>query len=95
MPKIQDKMQTVTRQTIVRMDESLYQKVKAAAKKQRSSVNGYINTLLDEAVASTLPKLNPKDYQPSPELLELGLLLEGTTEEMYKLDPKSQYILSK
>lgn len=88
-------MQTVTRQTIVRMDESLYQKVKAAAKKQRSSVNSYINTLLDEAVASTLPKLNPKDYQPSPELLELGLLLEGTTEEMYKLDPKSQYILSK
>lgn len=27
-----------------------------------------------------MPKLNPNDYQPSPELMELGLLLEGTTE---------------
>jgi hypothetical protein len=88
-------MQTVTRQTIVRMDESLFQKVKAAAKKQHRSVNSYINNLLDEAVAGTVPKLNPKDYQPSAELLELGLLLEGATEDMSKLDPKSQYILSK
>ena len=43
----------------------------------------------------TSTKLNPKDYQPSKELLELEQLLEGATEEMDKLDPKSQYILSK
>ncbi len=88
-------MQTIMRQTIVRMDESLYQKVKAAAKKQHYSVNHYINNILDEAVTGIVPKLNPKDYQPSDELLKLGLLLEGATEEMNNLDPKSQYILSK
>ena len=88
-------MQTVMRQTIVRMDESLFQKVKAAAKKQHRSVNSYINNILGEAVTGTVPKLNPKDYQPSAEMLKLGLLLEGTTEEMNRLDSKSQYILSK
>jgi len=40
-------------------------------------------------------KLNPEDYKPSDELLELEQLLEGATKEMDKLDPKSQYILSK
>ena len=43
----------------------------------------------------TSTKLDPKDYQPSDELQELEQLLEGATEEMDKLDPKSQYILSK
>ncbi|MBR5735963.1 MAG: Arc family DNA-binding protein [Bacteroidales bacterium] len=83
------------RQTIVRMDESLYQKVKSAAKTQHRSVNSFINNVLDEAVASAIPKLKPEEYKPSAELLEFGLLLDGATEEMDNLDPKAQYILSK
>ena len=88
-------MQPVIRQTIVRMDESLYQKIKSAAKTQHRSVNNYINSVLGEAVASAIPKLKPEDYKPSAELLEFGLLLEGATEEMGNLDSKAQYILSK
>lgn len=83
------------RQTIVRMDESLYQKVKAAAKTQHRSVNNFINSVLGEAVASAIPRLDPEDYRPTAELLEFGLLLEGATEEMEKLDAKARYILSK
>lgn len=83
------------RQTIVRMDESLYQKVKAAAKTQHRSVNNFINSVLGEAVASAIPRLDPEDYRPTAELLEFGLLLEGATEEIDKLDAKARYILSK
>ena len=83
------------RQTIVRMDESLYQKVKAAAKTQHRSVNNFINSVLGEAIASAIPRLDPEDYRPTAELLEFGLLLEGATEEMEKLDAKARYILSK
>ena len=88
-------MLPVIRQTIVRMDESLYQKIKFAAKSQHRSVNSFINSVLDEAVASAIPKLDPKNYKPSADLLEFGLLLEGSTEEMENLDPKAKYILSK
>ncbi len=42
-----------------------------------------------------VPKLDPKDYQPSDELKKLGLPLEDATKEKENLDPKSQYILSK
>lgn len=51
--------------------------------------------ILDEAVFGNTPKLNPKDYQPSPKLIALGFLLEGATEGMDNLDSRSQYILSK
>ena len=88
-------MQTVTRQTIVRMDESLYQKVKAAAKAQKRSVNSFINSVLDEAAASAVPKLDPNKYKPAAELLGLGLLMEGATENKEQLDARAQYILSK
>jgi len=77
------------------MDESLYQKVKSAAKAQHRSVNSFINEVLEGAVASAIPKLEPEEYRPSAELLEFGMLLEGATEEKDKLDPKARYILSK
>ena len=88
-------MQTVTRQTIVRMEESLYQRVKSVAKSQNRSVNGFINHILNQATINAGPKLDPAAFAPSKELLSLGKILEGTTRDAGRLDAKARRILSK
>lgn len=52
------------RKTIVRMEESLYQKVKAAAKAQSRSVNTFINGVLDHIFRSfaSIPTFTVEEY---------------------------------
>lgn len=64
-------MDTKPRQTIIRMDESLYRRLKAAAKRADKSVNSFMVSALEKSVEPDFPKLKLEDYQPDPELTEL------------------------
>ena len=80
---------------MVRMQESLYERIKSNARKQNRSVNSYIVNILENATPSAVPKLKEKDFRPSKELRSLGSVLNGATESMEELDDKAKYILSK
>ena len=87
-------MQTQTRQTVIRMEESLYQRIKASAIRQHRSLNSLMISVLDTYVESDMPKLNPEDYKPSDELLNLGKTLSGISLKENNSE-KTKYILAK
>lgn len=84
-----------TRQTIIRMSESLYQQLKRKAKQQNVSLNSIMNKALLDSIATQAGKLNPEDYKPSEKLKGLGKILSGATEIRESLDPRANYLLSK
>ncbi len=84
-----------TRQTIIRMSESLYQRIKQNAKLQRRSVNNYMVSVLEKGLPEEFPKLDPADFVPDEPLRALGKTLSGVTANADQLDEKAKYILSK
>jgi len=84
-----------TRQTIIRMSESLYQRIKQNAKLQRRSVNNYMVSVLEKSLPEEFPKLDPADFVPDEALRALGKTLSGVTANASQLDEKAKYILSK
>ena len=84
-----------TRQTIIRMSESLYQRIKQNAKLQRRSVNNYMVSVLEKGLPEEFPKLDPADFVPDEPLRALGKTLSGVTSSADQLDEKAKYILSK
>lgn len=83
------------RQTIIRMSESLYQRIKQNAKRERRSVNNYLVSILEKELPEEFPRLDPADFAPDEELLSLGKALSGVTTNPEGLDDKAKYILSK
>ena len=83
------------RQTIIRMSESLYQRIKQGAKRERRSVNNYMVAILEKELPEEFPTLDPADFAPDEELLMLGKTLSGVTTHPEGLDDKAKYILSK
>ncbi len=79
----------------IRMDSSLYERLKRFAKKQNRSLNNYVVTLLEEATAPVFPHVEEKDLQVDEDLLQLGKVIGDIPEEMLENDPKLAYILSK
>ena len=79
----------------IRMDSSLYERLKRFAKKQNRSLNNYVVTLLEEATAPVFPHVEEKDLQVDEDLLQLGKVIGDSPEEMLENDPKLAYILSK
>ncbi len=88
-------METIYRQTVIRMEESLYQRIKASAKRQHRSINGLMVCTLDENIKDTRPKLSLKDYEPDFVLSNLGKTLSGISTDNTINDPKVKYILAK
>lgn len=84
-----------TIQTGIRMEESLYERLKRNAKLEGRSLNNYIVHLLDKATAPVIPRLNLKDYTIDEDIRLLGDTFEEPTEEELANDPKLAYIWSK
>ena len=84
-----------TRQTIIRMSESLYQRIKQNAKRQRRSVNNYMVSILEKELPEEFPKLDPAEFVPDESLRALGKTLSGITTSPEELDDKAKYILTK
>lgn len=84
-----------TRQTIIRMSESLYQQLKRKAKQQNVSLNSIMNKALLDSISTQACKLNPEDYKPSEKLKGLGKILSGATEIRESLDARANYLLAK
>lgn len=84
-----------TRQTIIRMSESLYQRIKQNARLQQRSVNNYMVSVLEKSLPEEFPELDPADFLPDQPLRALGKTLSGATANAEQLDEKAKYILSK
>ena len=82
-------------QTGLRLSPALIERLKRGAKKNDMSFNGFVEELLEKAVAPAFPALKREDYLPDERLLRLGKTIPAVTEEQLAEDPKLAYILSK
>lgn len=82
-------------QTGIRMESSLYERLKRNAKREKRSLNNYVVHLLETATAPVIPQLNPDDYPIDEDILRLGDILPEPSAEELERDPKLAYILSK
>lgn len=82
-------------QTIVRLRPELLARVKRAAKREKRSVNSFIEDTLDRATGLEFPKL-PPDFKVSDEILGLACFkMPHPTQEELKKDPKFAYLYEK
>ena len=87
--------QTSIIQTGIRMDISLYERLKRNAKRENRSLNNYVVTLLEAATAPKYPQLRREDYPIDEDLLALGHVLAEPSPEELENDPRLAYILGK
>jgi len=82
-------------QTVIRLPNELYQRVKRNAKAQHRSFNSYVEEVLDRATALEFPKLGP-DFKISDEILALrGSGFKRPPQEVIDSDPKLKYLANK
>ena len=88
-------METTTKiQTGLRFPPELIARLKKEARKQKKSFNGYVEEILEKAMAEPLPKLRREDYLPGDTILQLGKTIPAFTREQLEADPKLAYILA-
>lgn len=88
-------MENTTRiQTGIRLDASLYEKLKRNAKKERRSLNNYITRILENAVETDIPKLDPSSFEIDDDLKQLGGLIGSVSDEQIQQDPRLKSILA-
>ena len=82
-------------QTILRLPPDLMARVKRASKRDKCSVNSFIEHALDKATGLEFPKL-PADFKVSDEILNLACFkLPKPTQEELDNDPKYAYLYEK
>lgn len=82
-------------QTVLRLPNELYLRVKRSAKEQHRSFNSYVENVLDRATALEFPKLGP-DFKISDEILALkGSGFKRPSQEVIDADPKLAYLVNK
>lgn len=84
-----------TRQTVIRMNEALYERLKVKARRENRSLNSLMVTILERGAGVELPRLDLADYKPDESILSLGLLLGGATQDEENLDGRAKYILDR
>ena len=88
-------MENTTRiQTGIRLDASLYEKLKRNAKKERRSLNNYITRILENAVETDIPKLDPSSFEIDDDLKQLGGLIGSISDEQIQQDSRLKSILA-
>lgn len=86
-------MKTVSRQQmIIRLQPRIMEKVKYMAKKEKLSVNAYVEKVLDEATLAKIPKL-PKDFQIDPVIASYSNVMREFTQEELDADPRLAHIM--
>lgn len=84
-----------TIQTGIRMDASLYERLKRQARLQNRSLNNLIVTILDNATGLKFPTIEEKELEIDEDLLQLGGVIGDIPNELLERDPKIAYILSR
>ena len=88
-------MENTTRiQTGIRLDASLYEKLKRNAKKERRSLNNYITRILENAIEMDIPKLDPSSFEIDDDLKQLGGLIGSVSDEQIQQDSRLKSILA-
>ena len=88
-------MENTTRiQTGIRLEASLYEKLKRNAKKERRSLNNYITRILENTVETDIPKLDPSSFEIDDDLKQLGGLIGSVSDEQIQQDPRLKSILA-
>ena len=88
-------MENTTRiQTGIRLEASLYEKLKRNAKKERRSLNNYITRILENAVEPDIPRLDPFGFEIDDDLKQLGGLIGSVSDEQIQQDPRLKSILA-
>ena len=83
-------------QTVIRLPNELYLRVKRNAKAQHRSFNSYVEEVLDRATALEFPKLGP-DFKISDEIKKMcgSVPARKFTREELDNDPKLAYLIEK
>ena len=82
-------------QTVLRLPEELFARVKRRARSEHRSFNSYVEHLLDKETELAFPKLEP-DYKISDEILSLrGPGFKRPPQEVIDADPKLAYLVKK
>ena len=85
----------VRTQTLIRLPEELYARVKRRAVQEHRSFNKYVEEILDKATELKYPKLGP-DFQISDDIK--AIQCSGFTrpsQEVIDSDPKLAYLIEK
>ena len=80
-------------QTGIRISESLYERLKRNAKRERRSLNNYITGLLEEATAPAIPHLNLAEFKMDEDILAMGKTIGPISQERIQNDPRLKAIL--
>lgn len=82
-------------QTVLRLPEELFARVKRRARNEHKSFNSYVEHILDKETELAFPKLDP-DYKISDEILSLrGPGFKRPPQEVIDADPKLAYLVKK
>lgn len=90
-------MNTVTTrtQTVLRLPNELYNRVKQNARREKRSFNSYVEHVLYKATELEFPKLGP-DYKVSDEILNLrGSGFKHPSQAEIDAEPKLAYLMEK
>ena len=90
-------MQTANRvQTVLRLDNFLFERAKMTAGRRGMSFNNYVEKLIEKDAGLVFPKL-PKDFKVSEEIKSFGVpggFVRPSQEEL-DADPKLAYLVEK
>lgn len=89
--------ETVVRtQTVLRLPQELYARVKRQARRENRSFNSYVEHVLDKETEIVFPKL-PPDFKVSDEIKRLSgtVHLRKLSKEELDADPKLAYLVEK
>ena len=77
---------------IIRLQPRIMEKLKYTAKKEKLSVNAYVEKVLDEATMAKIPKL-PKDFKIDPVIDSWRVNTREFTQEELDADPRLAHIM--
>lgn len=80
-------------QTGIRISESLYERLKRNAKRERRSLNNYIAGLLEEATEPAIPHLNLADFKIDEDILAMGKTIGPIPKDRVQNDPRLKAML--
>ena len=83
-----------TIQTGIRLSQSLYERLKRNAKREKRSLNSYITSILESATEPVFPLLDPADFEPDEDIRRLGQVLGDIPPEKIESDPRLKSILA-
>ena len=88
--------ETVARtQTVLRLPQELYARVKRQARRENRSFNSYVEHVLDKETEIVFPKL-PPDFKVSDEIKSLRCSgFKRPPQEVIDADPKLAYLIEK